>query len=68
MDQQAFHGGGAHGYTDYPALDHNHASAAVAEKAPARNRPTKNLTIQREGRWNDSGLYPERQGRVQQRR
>ncbi len=30
MDQQTFYGGGAHGYTDYPALE-NHTSVAVAE-------------------------------------
>jgi N-ethylmaleimide reductase len=35
MGQETFYGGGAHGYTDYPALEHRGSSAGLREKAPA---------------------------------
>ncbi len=35
MGQETFYGGGAHGYTDYPALDHSRAAMLVGEKLPA---------------------------------
>lgn len=33
MDPQTFYGGGAHGYTDYPALEQHQASVRIGEKS-----------------------------------
>ena len=38
MGQETFYGGGAHGYTDYPDLEHNCAAIDAGEKAHAQAR------------------------------
>ena len=35
MGQETFYGGGAHGYTDYPTLEHSRVWTDAGELAPA---------------------------------